>query len=47
MEAAQQRVRELNARFADWYYVVSDAECAKIRLDRDAVIQTKPTDDSK
>ncbi len=47
VEAAQKRVRELNARFADWYYVVSDAECAKIRLDRDAVIQTKPTDDSK
>ena len=47
VEAAQKRVRELNARFADWYYVVSDAECAKIRLDRDAVIQTKPADDSK
>jgi hypothetical protein len=47
VEAAQKRVRELNARFADWYYVVSDAECAKIRLDRDAVIQAKPTDASK
>ena len=47
VEAAQKRVRDLNARFADWYYVVSDAECAKIRLGRDAVIQKKPTDDSK
>jgi hypothetical protein len=47
VEAAEKRVRELNARFADWYYVVSDAECAKIRLDRDAVIQAKPADDSK
>lgn len=47
VEAAQKRVRELNARFADWYYVVSDAECAKIRLGRDAVIQKKPADDSK
>jgi hypothetical protein len=47
VKAAQKRVRELNARFADWYYVVSDAECAKIRLGRDAVIQSKPADDSK
>jgi hypothetical protein len=47
VKAAQKRVRELNARFADWYYVVSDAECAKIRLGRDAVIQRKPADDSK
>jgi hypothetical protein len=46
-EAAQKRVRELNARFADWYYVVSDAECAKIRLDRDSVVQKKPADDKK
>ncbi|MDA1039610.1 MAG: DUF4340 domain-containing protein [Planctomycetota bacterium] len=47
VEAAKKRVRELNARFADWYYGVSDAECAKIRLDRDAVVQKKATDDSK
>ena len=47
VEAAQKRVRDLNARFADWYYVVSDAECAKIRLGRDVVIQKKPADDSK
>ena len=47
VQAAQKRVRELNARFADWYYVVSDAECAKIRLDRDSVVQKKPADDKK
>lgn len=47
VEAAQKRVRELNSRFADWYYVVSDAECAKIRLDRAAVIQKKPASDGK
>jgi hypothetical protein len=47
VKAAQKRIRELNARFADWYYVVSDAECQKIRLGRDAVIQKKPADDSK
>jgi hypothetical protein len=39
--AAQKRVKELNGRFADWYYVVSDKEYAKIHLDRAAVIQKK------
>lgn len=47
VEAAQKRVRELNGRFADWYYIVSDAECAKIRLDRDTVIQKKPKEEKK
>jgi len=41
VQAAQKRVRELNARFADWYYVVPDAEFVKIHLDRAAVIQQK------
>jgi hypothetical protein len=44
VEAAKKRVRELNSRFADWYYVVSDAEYAKIRLDRGAVVQKKAAD---
>ncbi len=44
VKAAQKRVRELNNRFADWYYVVSDAEYAKIHLDRAAVIQAKAAD---
>jgi hypothetical protein len=30
----QQRVRELNRRFADWYFVVSDATYQKLRLKR-------------
>lgn len=38
---AQKRVRELNGRFADWYYVVSDKEYEKIHLTRDSVIQKK------
>jgi hypothetical protein len=41
VKAAQKRVRELNNRFADWYYIVSDAEFAKIHLGRDAVFQKK------
>jgi hypothetical protein len=44
VKAAQKRVRELNSRFADWYYVVSDAEYAKIHLDRTGVIQKKAAD---
>ncbi len=45
VKAAQKRVRELNARFADWYYVVSDAEYAKIHLDRAGVVQQKAKED--
>jgi len=41
VKAGQKRVRELNGRFADWYYVVSEAEYAKIRLGRAGVIQPK------
>ena len=41
VKAAQKRVRDLNNRFADWYYVVSNTEYAKIHLTRDAVIQKK------
>ena len=39
MKVAQKRVRELNGRFADWYYVVSDKEYAKIHLGRNSMVQ--------
>jgi hypothetical protein len=39
VKAAQKRVRELNSRFADWYYVVSDKEYAKIHLTRSSMVQ--------
>jgi hypothetical protein len=41
VKTAQKRVRDLNSRFADWYYVVSNKEYAKIHLTRDGVIQEK------
>jgi len=44
VKAAQRRVRELNARFADWYYVVPSREYAKIHLDRSAIVQAKGAD---
>ena len=37
----KKRVAELNGRFADWYYIVSDEEYKKIHLDRKAVIKMK------
>jgi hypothetical protein len=39
VKAAQKRVRDLNGRFADWYYVVSDKEYAKIHLGRTDVVK--------
>ncbi len=39
LEAARKRIAQLNARFADWYYIISDAEFKKIRLARSEVVQ--------
>ena len=33
-EDAQRRVRDLNARFADWYYVIPEATYSKLRFKR-------------
>jgi hypothetical protein len=44
IEAARGRVRELNDRFADWYYVISDEVYGKIRLRRDDVVSTVEPD---
>ena len=40
VEQGQQRVRELNDRFADWYYVMSDSAYQKIRLKRADVVES-------
>jgi len=47
VNGAKKRVRELNNRFADWYYVVSDKEYDKIHLGRDGMIQKKPAEEKK
>ena len=39
LEAAAKRVRELNARFADWYYVISEDVYKKIHLSRSDIIK--------
>ena len=41
MEAGKKRVGELNARFADWYYVISDDVYQKIHLSRDQIVKKK------
>ena len=46
VKAAQKRVRELNGRFADWYYVVSDKEYEKIHLGRNSMVQKAESKDT-
>ena len=41
LEAGRTRVKELNDRFADWYYVISDDVYQKIRLNRDNIVKAK------
>ncbi len=43
LEAARRRVRELNGRFAAWYYVIPEDTYRKLRLNRDELIE-KPLD---
>ena len=47
VKAAKKRIRELNNRFADWYYVVSDKEYDKIHLGREGMIQKKAAEEKK
>jgi hypothetical protein len=37
----KKKVKELNARFADWYYVISDDVYRKIHLSRDEIVTKK------
>lgn len=39
--AAKRKVSELNARFADWYYVISEAEYKRLRIPLTDLIQSK------
>ena len=41
IETGKQKVKELNARFADWYYVISNDSFDKLRLNRASLIKTK------
>jgi hypothetical protein len=41
MEVAKKRVAELDARFADWYYIVSDSEFKRLKIELSDLITTK------
>jgi hypothetical protein len=43
----KKKVDDLNARFADWYYVISDDVYRKIHLGRDDIIKKKAKEDKK
>lgn len=47
LDQARKRVQELNARFADWYYVVSDSVYKKLKISKSELIQKEgATDDA-
>jgi hypothetical protein len=39
IKAAEKKIRELNERFADWYYVIDDEVYKKIRLKRTEIVK--------
>lgn len=41
IKKGEERVKELNARFADWYYVISNEVYQKIHLSRDQITKKK------
>ena len=43
IEIARRRVRELNARFADWYYVIPEETYAKLRVKRTELFESATT----
>jgi hypothetical protein len=46
LAAGKKHADELNARFADWYYVISDDVYRKIRLGRDEIVIKKEKKDA-
>jgi hypothetical protein len=44
VKAGQQKAKELNARFADWYYVVGEDTYRKIHVGKSDIIKKKPKD---
>ncbi|MEX2561116.1 MAG: DUF4340 domain-containing protein, partial [Pirellulales bacterium] len=42
VKKGQERVKELNDRFADWYYIISNDTYVKIHLSREDIVRKKP-----
>ena len=47
LKDGKKKVGDLNARFADWYYVISDDVYRKIHLGRDDIIKKKAKEEKK
>ena len=47
VKKGQERVDELNERFADWYYVISDEVFQKVRLERTDVVKKKEKEEEE
>lgn len=47
VKKAEEKVRELNGRFAEWYYVIAEPEYKKIHLGRDDLIAKEEKKDDK
>ena len=41
IEEGQKKVDELNERFADWYYVITEEDFSKLRLNREQLVKVK------
>ncbi len=46
IETARRRVRELNSRFAEWYYVIPDSTYRKLRISLDDLIEKPASADA-
>lgn len=47
IEKGQKKAKELNARFADWYYVISEENFLKLRLSRTSLVKEKTKPEAK
>ncbi len=47
IEEGRKKVKELNERFADWYYVISDEVYQKIHLGHDQIIKKKEKEEEE
>ena len=45
IKEGQERVEELNVRFGDWYYVISDKVYKQIHVGRDQLFKVKKPED--
>ena len=44
-EEAEKKVEELNARFADWYYVISEDQYDRLKLSREELVEPRAKED--